>query len=182
MNLENNSSDSEANEASNYRRSRRSRRKRKQQEQQERYSFESDSESGKDFSPDSGDDRTYVLPKRNLPTTSRGRPRGINAYRATHGMTWNIQTIPTSDAPSALPVIRGGSRGRSRRRGSSRREMLAEHRQLVENLEEEDIEQGLHAEIRSPTPKLPPLNDGNVNLLCFEIFSHHNLSIHGNFC
>lgn len=142
---------------------------------QEEYSFEGSSESGGDFSPDGTEDE-YVPPKNSVPSSRKVTKslRGINAYRAAVGARtteWHVQTIE-ADASRSIPVSRGRGRGRgrSRARGSSfvgrrenRPEMLAEHRQLVESLEEEDIAHGSQDATPSPNPKLPQLSDGNSN-------------------
>lgn len=135
-------------------------------------SFESDSESGKDFSPEDSDDY-YNPPPRNPPssreTVTRGH-RGINAYRAaisSRQTSWTVQTIQT-DASKVLPVSRGRGRGLRRRfsrgnRRDSRHEIITEHRQFVDDLEEQEMAHGSEKTLRSPTPKLPPLSDGNFN-------------------
>lgn len=97
----------------------------------------SDSESGKDFSPEDSDDDYNPPPSNPLSsreTVTRGH-RGINAYCAaisSRQTPWTVQTIQT-DATKVLPVSRGRGRGLGRRfsrgnRRDSRHEMLAEHR------------------------------------------------------
>lgn len=153
--------------------------------EEQKYSFESNSESGKDFSVGSEDE--YVLPQKLSSSSPSPSPppkvrknkslRGINAHRAAvlaRNSEWNVQPL-TTDAPNVLISDRGRSRGRVRGRArgrlrsrkgrrESRAEMLAKDRQLVENLREEEIaRESQQTSSPSPVPKLPPLNDGNLN-------------------
>lgn len=91
---------------------------------EQKYSFESDSESGKDFS--AGSEDNYVPPQKpSSPSPSPSPPpkgrknkslRGINAHRAAvhaRNSKWNVQPL-TTDAPNVLFSDRGRSRGRVR--------------------------------------------------------------------
>lgn len=141
---------------------------------EEKYSFESSSESGKDFSPDA-EDEDYVLPPKKTKEMKTRSLRGINAHRyaiSARSMAWDVQSMNT-DAPADLPVVQASNRGQSRGRGwrrgrfgtrrESRNEMLIEHRQLVGNLEEEEAERESQQERAPIVPKLPPLKDGNLS-------------------
>lgn len=164
--------------------------------EEQQYTLESSAESGKDFS--AGSDDEYVLPKKPLsssPSPSPSPPplikgkktrklRGINAYRAAvqaRDTVWNVQPMETGP-PNVLISDRGRSRGRvrGRARGFSRGrinrrgirdEMLAEHRQLVESLqEEEEVAHGSQQASHAPVPKLPPLSDGNFNRFIYHFY------------
>lgn len=77
-----------------------------------------------------------------------------------------MPNVLISDRGRSRGLVRGLARGRARSRASgrnrhaARQELLSEHRELVESLEEEDIARGSQQVSLPPRPKLPALSNG----------------------
>lgn len=146
------------------------------------YAFETNSESGDDFSAGSEDE--FRLPKETKSSSGSPSPkikktkglRGISAHRAAvqaRNSNWNVESIESnvpnvliSDRGRSRGLVRGLARGRARSRASgrnrhaARQELLSEHRELVESLEEEDIARGSQQVSLPSRPKLPAFSNG----------------------
>lgn len=134
----------------------------------ETYDFESGSEKG-DFSADSSDNYEISTPSVSpsvSPVQKKKKiaARGINAHRLSinaRRAAWDVVSLPS---PARNVSISNPIRNRRRRAGSNRRlsrpNILAEHRQYVEHLEEEELERGVEKAKRLPKPKLPVLSNG----------------------